>query len=171
MTVEETSGLNKRLLSQVVNQLVAHPETHNQSSWHCGTSHCVGGWSQVFAHGTEVHKYPEDSHTDATALLGLSLADAVWLFDSRRTISEIHNFATMRIADTDRDVYGRDACGYDRDGYDRSGRDRDGYGRYVYGYGYDKDGYDRSGHDRSGHDRDGRALPLIDVVDESGPHK
>lgn len=32
-------------LRRVMAQIEAHPEQHDQVSWHCGTKQCFGGWA------------------------------------------------------------------------------------------------------------------------------
>ena len=135
--------LNKQLLADVVNHIITHPETHNQERYHCGTSHCFAGLTQVLAHGP-MDQYPYDV-----------MEDAYYLFASERTVSEIHR-RTSRLISEDScgkyDEYGRDRDGYDRDGGDQYGIGRDGYDRY----GRDRDGRDRDGYDQCGHNRYGR---------------
>jgi len=176
--------LNKQLLADVINQIITHPETHNQSIWHCGTSHCVAGWTQVLGHGPR-DQYPANVMEDAADLLGLSLEDADYLFSAELTISSVYRRASQLITGTgggryEYDQYGYNYSGRDRDGYNRDGRDRDGYDRDGYDCssrdrrGYDRDGYDRDaycrdgrdreGRDLDGRDQDGNSLPLI-VVD------
>jgi len=94
--------LNKQLLADVFNHIITHPETHNQRKYHCGTSHCVAGWTQVLGRGP-MPEYPLDATYDAN-----------YLFASERTASEIHRRASQLINE--------DSCSE----YDEHGRDRDG---------------------------------------------
>ena len=123
----------ERLLKAAVNQILAHPETWNQSSWHCGTQHCIAGWCQVLGRGHQ----NENAGTEAMEDLGISLSERAWLFAGNRTLPEIYRFAENFSAGFDRDGFDRD--GFDRAGFDRAGRDRDGF-------------------DRAGRDRDGKPL-------------
>jgi hypothetical protein len=142
----------EKLLKTVVNQILAHPETWKQDSWHslCGTKHCVAGWCQLLS------GKGQDSNTakeDAQAALGLTDSEAAHLFRPGCTISEIHHFAANF------GVAGYNRAGYDRAGYDRAGYDRDGYHRD----GYHRDGYDRAGYNRDGYHRDGEKLKPFDI--------
>lgn len=68
---------HKRIREQVLNQIMEHPETHNQSSWSetcekandklaspveiirskgCGTNACIAGWAVYFATGEEIRE-------------------------------------------------------------------------------------------------------------------
>jgi hypothetical protein len=91
---KKTFPRGNELLRQVVNQIIKHPETWDQSNWHCGSSHCVGGWAQVMG-GRE----PDAARVfeDARKLLGLSEGQASWLFYGGRTFEEIYCFAAQRL--------------------------------------------------------------------------
>ena len=101
------------LLATAVNHILAHPETWDQQEWHCGTKHCIAGHCELLATGKET-RYTSDI---AQELLGITVAEADWLFDARRTLREIYGFAEAMLSDTR----------FDRWGYDREGRDRRGY--------------------------------------------
>lgn len=47
MGIEPDPSLPARILEQIV----AHPETHDQYTWHssCGTKHCVAGWATALS--------------------------------------------------------------------------------------------------------------------------
>ena len=140
----------ERLLKAAVNQILAHPETWNQSSWHCGTQHCIAGWCQILA------GRPQNSATvadEAMDDLGISVTERAWLFASARRLVEIYGFAERFSAGFDHDGFdrdGRDRAGFDRDGFDRNGRDRAGR--------------DRAGFDRAGRDRDGKPLQPFELT-------
>jgi hypothetical protein len=112
------------LLCAAVNQILAHPDTWNQTQWHCGTAHCIAGHCEMLTGGPT-----SDTARNVRELVGLSYGDADFLFARHRTLPEIYAFAK-----TFRDGY--DSAGYDRDGYDSAGYDSAGY---------DSDGYDRAG--------------------------
>jgi hypothetical protein len=141
----------------IIARIEADPSCWKQSSWHCGTSHCYGGWAQI-----ESGKPANDSTArgDAREWLDLNRYEAEYAFAGNRTLAELKalperfNLAGYDRAGYNRDGYdrdGRDRAGYDRDGFDRYGLDRDGRDRA----GYDLDGRDRAGYDRAGYDRDG----------------
>ena len=148
------------LLRAAVNQVIQHPETWDQNSWHCGTKHCIAGWCEKLAFG-ELTANPDVRAQDA---IGITVAESRWLFASVRSLPEIHRFAvdmSSGICDGyDRDGYDRD--GYNCDGYNRYGYNRDGYDRNGYNRdGYDRDGFHRDGYNRYGYGRDGKSLPLL----------
>ena len=108
----------EKLLKTAVNQILAHPNTWDQTHWHssCGSKHCIAGWCQILAG----HVADEGCVTSqAQEALGISMADRAWLFAPIRTLAEIYRFAETFSAGFDRD-------GFDRDGFDRAGRDRAG---------------------------------------------
>jgi hypothetical protein len=88
----------KELLIAVVDQITKHPETWDQTQWHCGTSHCVAGWAQIMG-GRK-----EDADTaldDARELIGLADFEANYLIYRERTIPEIVEFKDAFINDRD----------------------------------------------------------------------
>jgi hypothetical protein len=137
----------EKLLKAAVNQILAHPETWEQTLWHssCGTKHCIAGWCQILSGKPAV---PDLAKEEARAALGISPFEADYLFHGYRTLGEIYYFAEHFSS------AGYDRAGYDRAGYDRDGRDRDGR---------DRDGRDRDGRDRDGRDRDGNALKPFQI--------
>ena len=96
----------KRIREQVLNQIMEHPETHNQSSWSetcekacdipvspveiirskgCGTNACIAGWAIYFATDEEIREATFKRYfacTDAVAanLLDLCEDEARMLF-------------------------------------------------------------------------------------------
>jgi hypothetical protein len=162
----ETKLTGEKLLKTAINKILEQPEKWDQSAWHspCGTKHCIAGWCQILSGNA---KLEFSARGDSIKALGISQEEADYLFDSKRTISEIYKFAesfSLNSAGYNRAGYNRDGYdrdGYDRDGYDRAGYDRAGYDRAGYnrdGYdlaGYDLTGYDRDGHNRAGYNRDG----------------
>ena len=180
MTITRTEARGAQLLAENVNYIITHPECWNQRVWHCGTSHCIAGLAQIRTGSPVV-----DGPGNAATLYDLTPAQADWLFDTCRTLTELWQFAIAHLGGydrDDRDRAGYNRAGYDRAGYNRDGRDRDGYDRAGYNRdGYDRDGYDRAGYNRAvrdragrdragydrdgynrdGRDRDGKPLPLI----------
>lgn len=122
--------MNREHYQLVLDQITAHPETWNQTQWHCGTTHCFAGWAQVLS-GQPANK--DTARRDARIYLDLSYQEADYLFAAHRSLNDL------------RDAY--DGAGYDRDGYNRAGYDRDGY---------DRDGFNAQNHPR--HD-DGEESP------------
>ena len=126
---------NRERHDAVMAKIDADPACWDQKSWHCETAHCYAGHAQIMA-----GKRPDDDavRRDARQWLGLTRAQADYLFSGFRTLAELRYGV---------DAEGRTAGGHDRDGFGRDGFDRDGF---------DRDGFGRDGFDRDGLDRDGR---------------
>ena len=112
----------EKLLREAVNEILAHPETFNQSTWHgqnwCNTTHCIAGWLQIKSGKAATRG---TAKSDAQAAIGLSDGEAAWLFSPIRSLSDIYYFAHNFHSDGfDRAGYNRD--GYNRDGFNRAGR-------------------------------------------------
>lgn len=105
--------MNREHYQQVLDQITAHPETWNQSLWHCGTTHCFAGWAQLLA-GLPVNDMTV--RRDARIFLDLSYHEANRLFAPDTSLDDFQSFL-------------RNPEGYDRAGYDLAGYDRDGYDR------------------------------------------
>jgi hypothetical protein len=110
--VEHPRG--NELLQTVVNHIISNPGCHDQSTWHCGTRHCVGGWAQILG---GMKENADTCEIEAAKLLELPAHDANWLFASYRTIYDIYLYAKSRLAGED---YFKD--GFNRDGFNRDGK-------------------------------------------------
>ena len=140
---------NVKLAVEVINHILDNPETWDQRDWHCGTTHCFAGHVQIMGGRA---KDDDTCPQDLTDLLQCSAEDAAWLTNSRRTLSELHEYVAAYVNGTPYfDRYGYDPHGYDRNGFNCEGYDREGYDRE----GYDREGYGRNGYDRNGYDRNG----------------
>ncbi len=175
--MEATTELRgPELARAVMNHILAHPESWNQRHWHCGTSHCFGGFCQIKG-GRE---QTAEAGSDAQELLGIGYWDARWLFESSRTLYELYSWTKAFIegyAEDGFDSAGFDSAGFDRAGYDSAGYDSAGYDSAGFdraGYdsagfdsagfdraGYDSAGYDSAGYDSAGFDRAGLKLELL----------
>lgn len=161
--------MNIENYKKVLAQIVANPETWDQTHWHCDTSHCFAGHAQIMS-GYEVNA--KTAKRDARAWLDLSFHEANYLFGAYRTIEDFktvltdgfYNINGFNRDGLDRDGFdhnGFDRHGYSRDGYDCNGFSRDGYnlgGYDYYGYhrnGFNGDGYNRKGFDCNGFDKNG----------------
>lgn len=119
MTTETKEPLRgPELLRAAVNQIIEHPDTWNQSKWHCGTRHCIAGWCQVLAGKIQT----DQANSDMRDLVGLSDNEASWLSEGHRSLSDIYFFAKNVLANR----AGFDRAGFNRDGFDRAGFDRAG---------------------------------------------
>ena len=152
----------EKLLKAAVNQILRHPDTWNQATWHseCGTKHCIAGWCQILS-GNKVPTC--DVWRDAQAALDISSADASWLFSGDRSLREIYHFAkNFSVAGFNRDGFNRE--GFNRDGFNRAGLDRAGFDREGFNRaGFDRDGFNRAGFNYAGFDRDGQKLQPFDL--------
>ncbi len=159
---------NLENIKLVLDKIETNPECWDQKSWHCGTSHCFGGWAQILS-GKEA-----DSGTvrrDARIFFGFNRREAEYYFDGNRTLEEL-KAALLDFYDQDgfdQDGFdqngfnreGLDIGGYNRDGYNVQGYDRRGYDRDGYNFdGYNWQGYDRDGFDTDGLDRDNNLKPI-----------
>ncbi|GAA2681883.1 hypothetical protein [Actinoplanes palleronii] len=86
---------NATLAYRVLDQIDAHPETWNQSTWDCGTAACFAGWAVRLSGGisddSEVVAGPDELtgmtvENAAYKVLGITVAQADpvdgWLFDA-----------------------------------------------------------------------------------------
>jgi hypothetical protein len=69
--------------NQIIEQIEKHPETWDQSEWHCVTTHCYAGWAQIFSgkepdSGTVIH--------DAKEWLGLTRRGVFIAFSGDNTL-------------------------------------------------------------------------------------
>jgi hypothetical protein len=95
--VSDIPELNTALFAQVLEQLEAHPELHEQADFEnfnavCGTTRCVAGWAiylDAVNKGERIHSYRDAESTDrgrlapsqtARKLLGLTFLEAEELF-------------------------------------------------------------------------------------------
>lgn len=113
--------MNKKNFRKVLDHIKKHPETWNQESWHCGSSHCLFGWAQIMSGCDEVDF---NARTDGRAFFEISQKDAVWLSRSGRTIEDFEYFLENESQILEYDYEGYDQYGYDRDGYDSDGFNR-----------------------------------------------
>lgn len=103
---------------RVIDQINAHPESWDQSVWHCGTKHCFAGWAQILAGKPEIKDLVIDQ---AMSFLGISYPDANYYFSSERTLQDLEwplSEAALKGA--------YDCCGHNIDGLTIFGEDRFG---------------------------------------------
>jgi hypothetical protein len=132
--------------NQIIDQIEKHPETWKQNDWHCGTTHCYGGWAQVFSGAKPKHL---TGIQDARVWLGLTGYQADIAFFSRNTLEFLKSLPEL--------------FSYDQDGYDRTGINQ--YGRNIYGNalydGFDRYGCYSNGYDQYGLDKYNNRKPLF----------
>lgn len=101
---------HKRIREQVLNQIMEHPETHNQSSWSetcekaydksvspveiirskgCGTNACIAGWAIYFATDEEMQEATFKSYFEYTDAVAADLLDLCE--DEARTLFHYSN--------------------------------------------------------------------------------
>ena len=109
--------MNLENYKRVLAQIEAQPETWDQWSWHtpawrspCGTAHCFAGWSEIFATGADPAKMDGDAWTHANICttkeraieyLGITTAQANWLFRTDRTLDDFRRVAETGICPED----------------------------------------------------------------------
>ncbi len=90
----------RQRLCEAMNQILQHPETWNQSSWHCESSHCLLGWVEALLLRDSNLK-PEDKvvfYNDVIAAAGLSTHDGDWVVKENRTLKEIYLLCREHLA-------------------------------------------------------------------------
>jgi hypothetical protein len=108
----------KILLTQAFNQILLHPETHEQGSWHtdCGTKHCLFGWVQMLndrnANGGILRRTPglsnrQDVSDKVCDILGLPKSGTVQdrLARSEASLAEQHLIIKSLVRE-EIDIYG-----------------------------------------------------------------
>jgi hypothetical protein len=108
-------------IKKVLEVIENNPETWDQSSWHCGTSHCFAGHAQILA-GKEIND--ETCRRDARTFFGFTGFEADYFFYSYRTLEELKTSLDPNSL-RNYDLYSLDEEGYDRYGYDEDGLDID----------------------------------------------
>jgi hypothetical protein len=119
-------------LAAIIKRIDSDPSCWDQTSWHCGTAHCLAGHAQIDA-GLPPNRAA--AATDGAEWLGMSEAVSKWAFRGGRTLDELRSLMSFDVASL------RDPDGFDRDGLDRNGYDREGYNRLN----LNRAGYDRNG--------------------------
>lgn len=90
--------MNIVLLRQIMRQIEDYPRSWNQGAWHCGKSHCIGGWAQILSGSLSPLEIQDQSYAAvedaAVDALGLSdrAAQLHWLFRSDRTLNQLRMF-------------------------------------------------------------------------------
>ena len=74
---------------KVLNQIKEYPHQWNQEMWHHESTHCFGGWCQIFHTGIQ-DQY--GVRTDTMAYLNISEVETNWLVDALRTLVDFDNF-------------------------------------------------------------------------------
>ena len=76
---------NIELHNRIIQQIESHPETWDQTLWHCGTTRCYGGWAAVLC-GASWNPCVIKS---AISSLNLTERQANYAFGSARTLEEL----------------------------------------------------------------------------------
>ena len=89
--------LNHKLLKQTMNQIIEHPETWEQDTWHCGTTHCFAGWAELIHYYGGQNLDPDDYYPNrgitshrAREALGIGKVVADELFHSDNNLHDLH---------------------------------------------------------------------------------
>lgn len=87
--------MNIKNYERVLDQIMQHSETWNQSSWHneCGTKHCFAGWAQVLS-GNRI--CGDTVEIDAGKWLQLNERQARYLYNPDRTVEDFQQFLKLQ---------------------------------------------------------------------------
>lgn len=85
--------MNVENFKKVLAQIEAHPETWDQTHWHCGTKHCFAGHAQNLARGIV---WTGRTFGDARNYLGLTDNEAGYLFNIWRTLRDFKVFLARK---------------------------------------------------------------------------
>jgi hypothetical protein len=91
------------LLVAVINQIISDPPSWNQFSWHCGSSHCFVGWTQVLG-----GKKPTDSdsiESDFLELTDLEQSDFKYVQSTDRSFDDLYRFVWKLLQPTVQSSY------------------------------------------------------------------
>lgn len=96
---ELTMAVNVELLQKTLDTIEQLPQHWNQSFWHCGTSHCFGGFAELIANNIPIETSHDEierlriarklgvrTSIEAERLLGISVEDADVLFYGYNTL-------------------------------------------------------------------------------------
>ena len=78
--------MNLERHNQIIAMIEANPKSWNQLYWHCGTSHCYGGWAQVLS-GATINK--NTAFEDARRWLELSIFEAKEAFNIHNSLDDL----------------------------------------------------------------------------------
>ena len=84
---------NAALAYKVLDYIKAHPEEWDQRNWHCGTTHCFGGFVEMFATGEK--ESWESTWVVAEEALGIDVIDASMLFSEHNTLMNLSQLIKM----------------------------------------------------------------------------
>lgn len=117
--------VRKARLNKVLKAIKENPEYHDQSMWHCGTSHCFAGTAQLIARGFPITTYVGEDYDnkkirrlcsiakiralngdegglsyyfasdDAQRWLGLTQDEADLLFNSENDLSDLTDIVRL----------------------------------------------------------------------------
>lgn len=108
-TIIPSPEIKKENLLAVMALIEANPACHRQDTWHCGTSHCFGGWAQIMG-GNEAND--ATVRRDARIFLGITEHEADKLFAPNNSRPELRAMVDSMVDD-----------GYSRAVFDRDGLD------------------------------------------------
>ena len=103
--------VNVELLERTLATIKANPEHWNQVSWHCNTSHCFAGFTELLYFGLPINSYDRNLRKDnrihcgqvgsmgsywntsdnAIKALALNEDDAMQLFDGGNTLADLES--------------------------------------------------------------------------------
>ena len=84
--------MNVARFNQVLDHILAHPETWRQGTWHCGTTHCFAGHAQIMSGKKENSLRACE---EASAFLELDGVESKYLFWVTRTLADFKKLAKL----------------------------------------------------------------------------
>lgn len=103
-------AVNVELLQKTLDTIKANPQHWNQINWHCGTSHCFAGFTELIANNLPIETSDKqvralklsgklEFYTSCYAekLLGISEKDGDTLFDRYNTLAQLERMVAYLI--------------------------------------------------------------------------
>ena len=96
--------MNKVLLQLTLDTIKENPQHWDQTSWHCGTTHCFAGFAELilknlsldtYVDGYEINGWEVNDY--AIAKLGLTDDQAVQLFNPTNTLEDLERMVGVLV--------------------------------------------------------------------------
>ena len=96
--------MNKELLQLTLDTIKANPQHWDQTSWHCGTTHCFAGFAELLSKNLSLDTYIDGYEINswevidyALAKLGLTDDQAVQLFNPTNTLEDLERMVGVLV--------------------------------------------------------------------------
>ena len=96
--------INKELMLNTLAAIKANPQHWDQTSWHCGTTHCFAGFAELLSRNLSLDTYIDGYEINdwevndyAIAKLGLTDDQAVQLFDADNTLEDLERIVGVLV--------------------------------------------------------------------------